>query len=363
MSYVTQIDISSSQHDWYPLSGQNAAITTKRVAIWCIWQVHLSPGWHHQPLRVCICALKADGTCHSSGVHQVVCAGDRPEFHGNLALPGHTCPACCGVAWQCPCSLLPRHQSDPLGGCRARSPAPALLDGGTSRGRRADTASHATTLELNPSWDRTDDPEHAHRHLRVAGHRTVELAQIQLFVVRGDDIRTEQTPNIEILRWAAAHAKLLESVEATLSTTDKYAPLERAPQLPHPITFPASTTAEAAAAIGRLPRDQPYFVLKDRYGYGGAQVHRPAFDAIGLEAEVADHIAAYGDVLIQEFRAEVGHGDLVITFFDDELLGALRRIAPPGEWRTNASIGALEVGVTLTAEQEGDRPGPQAQLS
>ena len=82
------------------------------------------------------------------------------------------------------------------------------------------------------------------------------------------------------------------------------------------------------------------------------QVHRLAFDATGSEAEVAGHIADYGDVLIQEFCAEVGHGDLVITFFDDELIGALRRIAPPGEWRTNASIGALEVGVTLTAEQE-----------
>ena len=171
-------------------------------------------------------------------------------------------------------------------------------------------------------------------------------------MVRGDDIRTEQTPNIDILRWAATRAKLLESVEATLSTTDKYAPLERAPQLPHPVTFAASTTRDAFAAIERLDRDQPYFVLKDRYGYGGAQVHRLAFDAAGLEAEVAGHIAAYGDVLIQEFCAEVGHGDLVITFFDDELIGALRRIAPPGEWRTNASIGALEVGVTLTAEQE-----------
>lgn len=161
-----------------------------------------------------------------------------------------------------------------------------------------------------------------------------------------------RTANLEILRSAAGHAKMLESVEATLSTTDKYATIQCAPQLPHPVTFVAATVSQALEAIERLPRDDPYFVLKDRYGYGGAQVHRLAFDEPALEDKIAGHLAAYDHVLIQEFRAEVGHGDLVVTFFDDELIGAMRRIAPAGEWRTNASIGSDEVGVTLTAEQE-----------
>jgi len=94
-------------------------------------------------------------------------------------------------------------------------------------------------------------------------------------------------------------------------------------------------------------------VLKDRYGYGcGAQVHRIAFDGPALEAEVSGYLGDYGHLLIQEFRAEVGGGDLVVTFFDDELIGALRRIPVQGEWKTNASTGAEEVGVTLTPEQE-----------
>ncbi|HZK15833.1 MAG TPA: N-formylglutamate amidohydrolase, partial [Solirubrobacterales bacterium] len=97
----------------------------------------------------------------------------------------------------------------------------------------------------------------------------------------------------------------------------------------------------------------PYFVLKDRYGYGcGAQVHRLAFDEPALEQRVAGYIEDYDQVVIQEFRSEVADGDLVVTFFDDELIGALRRIPAEGEWKTNASIGADQVGVTLTAEQE-----------
>lgn len=210
----------------------------------------------------------------------------------------------------------------------------------------------AAVLELDPAWDRAD-PLHAHRHLRVVDRRTVPLTEVQLFVVRGDDIRTERTANIEILQWAAAHAKVLETVEATLSTTDKYAPVERGPQLPHPVTFSAATLSQAREAIERLPREEPYFVLKDRYGYGcGADVHRLAFDDPALDNEVAGYIEAYGHVLIQEFCAEVGDGDLVVTFFDDELLGALRRIPVEGEWRTNASIGGDQVGITLTPEQE-----------
>ena len=213
-------------------------------------------------------------------------------------------------------------------------------------------AAEMAILELDPGWDRAD-PLHAHRQLRVVGRRKVALAEVQLFVVRGDDIRTERTPNVEALQWAAAHTKVLETVEATLSTTDKYAPLQRSPQLPHPVTFPAATVAEALDAIGRLPGGELSFVLKDRYGYGcGAGVHRLAFDAPALADAIAGYLDEYGHVLIQEFRAEVGDGDLVVTFFDDELIGSLRRIAAEGEWKTNASLGSNEVGVTLTAEQE-----------
>jgi N-formylglutamate amidohydrolase len=192
--------------------------------------------------------------------------------------------------------------------------------------RDGEYVADAKILALDPAWDRAD-PHHAHRHLRVVDLRTIPLAEAQLLVVRGDDIRTERTVNVEILQWAAGHAKVLESVEATLSTTDKYAPIERGPQLPHPVTFAAATVSQALEAIVRLPREEPYFVLKDR-------------------------TLPTTTMSFQEFRGEVADGDLVVTFFDDELIGALRRVAPEGEWRTNASIGAEEVGVTLTPEQE-----------
>ncbi len=211
---------------------------------------------------------------------------------------------------------------------------------------------HMSCLELDPKWKR-DNPLEAHRHLRVKERRLVPLESVQLFIVRGDDIRTENTENIDILRRASEYAKMLESVDATLATTDKYGTIERAPQLPHPVTFPADNLEEIKAAIKRLPRADGSFVLKDRYGYGcGTGVHRLYFDDPELEHQLSRYLEKYNLVLIQEFCPEIASGDIVVTFFDDELIGALRRLPAAKEWKSNASLGAEEQGYNLTAEQE-----------
>lgn len=213
-------------------------------------------------------------------------------------------------------------------------------------------AAEMSVLRLDPKWDRSD-PLFAHKALRVIARQRVYLDSIQLFVVRGDDIRDEHTENVELLRWASEHAKVLETVDATVNTTDKYKPLERAPQLPHPVTFPATTLAEVHEALPKLPQESGYFVLKDRFGYGcGVQVHRIRFDAPDLDQRLAGYLKEYGWVIVQEFCAEVGNGDLVVTFFDDELIAAMRRLPPEDDWKTNASAGAREVGVNLTPQQE-----------
>ncbi|MFP4306045.1 MAG: N-formylglutamate amidohydrolase [Desulfococcaceae bacterium] len=213
-------------------------------------------------------------------------------------------------------------------------------------------AATMSVLELDPSWS-GENPMEAHRHLRTAERRTAPLDTIQLFIVRGDDIRNERSDNIDILRWASAHAKMIESVDATLATTDKMGTIHRAPQLPHPVTFAAERLEDARVAVARLPRSDGAFVLKDRYGYGcGAQVHRLRFDDPELEARLSDFLRKYGHILVQEFRPEIQNGDIVVTFFDDELIGAMRRRPAADQWKTNASLGAIEEGCTLTARQE-----------
>lgn len=199
-----------------------------------------------------------------------------------------------------------------------------------------------SVLELDGSWD--GDPLVAWTHLRKVGEETLPLEAVDLYFVRADDVRREDTPNLDILREAESSAIVLESTAATLATTDKYALVERVPHAPQPVTFTATDLDAAMDAIARLPDADGWFVLKDRFGYGcGAQVHRLRRDAPDLPQVVRDYLTAYRFVLLQEYRPEVADGDLVVTFFDDDLVAAMRRIPAADEWKSNASFGATQV--------------------
>lgn len=208
-----------------------------------------------------------------------------------------------------------------------------------------------SVLELDASWD--GDPLAAWLHLRKVGEENLPLDAIDLYFVRGDDIRREDTPNLDVLREAEASARVLETVAATLATTDKYALVERVPHAPQPVTYTASDLDTALDAIDRLPDDgQGFFVLKDRFGYGcGAQVHRLQREADDLHVVVQDYLMAYRFVLLQEFRAEVADGDIVATFWDDDFLGAMKRVPAEDQWKSNASFGAAQSAHELTDEQ------------
>lgn len=207
-----------------------------------------------------------------------------------------------------------------------------------------------SVLELDDSWG--GDALSAWRHLRKVGEETLPLDAIDLYFVRGDDIRRADTPNLDVLREAELSAQVLETTAATLASTDKYALVERVPHASQPVTYTASDIDAAMDAIHRLPNAQGWFVLKDRFGYGcGAQVHRLHNEAPALEHLVRDYLTAYGNVLLQEFRPEVAEGDLVVTFWDDQLIAALRRIPAEDQWKSNASFGASHVAHGLTRHQ------------
>ncbi len=206
-------------------------------------------------------------------------------------------------------------------------------------------------LKLSKDWD--GNQLTAYRYLYKADQKPIPLAQVDLFFIRGDDIRHEGTPNIKILKKAEAHSKFIESVEATISTMDKLKTIERTPHIPHPVTFIVHSIEEALDAIKKLPQREKYFIIKDRYGYGcGKQIHRIPFDDPDLKKKISDYLYKYNYILIQEFCQEVAHGDIVTTFWDEELIGSMRRLPAKGEWRTNASLGAEEIGYNLSPEQE-----------
>ncbi|MFO7985404.1 MAG: N-formylglutamate amidohydrolase [Desulfatiglandaceae bacterium] len=209
----------------------------------------------------------------------------------------------------------------------------------------------ASVLELPEHWE--GDPLMGHQFLSKTADCPLKLADIDLCFVRGDDIRDYGTPNLHILQTIEETGVLFESIRGTVATNDKFEMVVRASHVPQPITYPASSLKEAKAAIQKLPHEYGWFILKDRYGYGcGLQVHRIKFTDPALDQIVDMYVSKYHHVIVQEFCPEVKNGDIVVTFFDGELIAPMRREPAWGEWKTNLTFGANQTVHILTAEQE-----------
>jgi [lysine-biosynthesis-protein LysW]--L-2-aminoadipate ligase len=121
----------------------------------------------------------------------------------------------------------------------------------------------------------------------------------------------------------------------------------------------ATATALAAAALPHprtravfaadAPQPLPFpFVLKPRFGSWGKDVvlcaheyaYRRALRALRRRA----WFTATG-AIAQELVPPLGH-DLRVVVAGGDVIGAVKRVAKPGEWRTNVALGATRVPVT-----------------
>ena len=109
--------------------------------------------------------------------------------------------------------------------------------------------------------------------------------------------------------------------------------------LPHP------ETAYLSAASTRRDVSRLRFpvVVKPRFGSRGEHVHCCADpDELGVLLASLRKLAWFRrhGALIQELVPPAGH-DLRILVAVGRVVGAVRRLAPPGEWRTNVALGAV----------------------
>jgi [lysine-biosynthesis-protein LysW]--L-2-aminoadipate ligase len=162
-----------------------------------------------------------------------------------------------------------------------------------------------------------------------------EVALIRLDVLDTLDGIEAGLEDLDVL--AQAGARILNTPEALRAAHDK---LEtafrlRAARLPHPRT--AHVLAPDAAV-----ELSPPVVVKPRFGSWGRDVFR-----CSSERELRDCLEALRDrswfrrhgALVQELVALRGF-DLRLIVAGGRVVGAGERVAPPGEWRTNVSLGA-----------------------
>ncbi|MBS3820053.1 N-formylglutamate amidohydrolase [bacterium] len=216
--------------------------------------------------------------------------------------------------------------------------------------QKTEAYARASILSLPDSWH--GNYLKSHIMLKKIDERPLPLSQIDLCFFRADDVRHTSTPHLNLLRVVQQKGVLFENLEATLSTCDK-CELTRRTDVPQPQTFAAHTFKEAMEAVNQLPDREGCFILKDRYGYGcGEQVHRLEFKDPRLKEVINMYLSTYNFIILQEYCPEVKQGDIVVTFFDGELLAPMLRVAKGQEWKTNYSLGAVQIPYTLSSQQE-----------
>jgi [lysine-biosynthesis-protein LysW]--L-2-aminoadipate ligase len=152
-------------------------------------------------------------------------------------------------------------------------------------------------------------------------------------------------PELERLR--AAGVAVLNPPSALLAAHDKLltARALRQAGLPHPRTVLIDTASPAPALEFPL-------VLKPRYGSWGRDVtlcpDGGAFRRELARLETQPWFRS-GGAVVQELVPPLGH-DLRLLVAAGRVVGAIRRDAPPGEWRTNVTLGATRSPVEPSAE-------------
>jgi len=169
----------------------------------------------------------------------------------------------------------------------------------------------------------------------------------------------------EIGRLEAEGIHVLNRVRTLLATHDKL----QTSRILHAASLPHPRTAHMVAARARSPIDPPV-VVKPRFGSWGKDVtlcESRADLATCLEELSTRSWFRRQGVLVQELIPPLGY-DLRLVVAAGQVVGAVRRNAAEGEWRTNVALGAerepttppqaaREIAIAAAAAVEGDLVG------
>ncbi len=142
----------------------------------------------------------------------------------------------------------------------------------------------------------------------------------------------------ELARLEAEGIRMLNRLRTLSATHDKLmtARLLEAAGVPHP-------TTRHVTHPHTPPTLEPPFVVKPRFGSWGIDVHmcvdRPRARACLEELSARRWFRRQG-ALVQELIPPLGR-DLRIVVASGQIVGAVQRIAAPGEWRTNVALGGV----------------------
>ena len=179
---------------------------------------------------------------------------------------------------------------------------------------------------------------------------------------RFDVIWLRQDPPFDTGYITTTH--LLELVPNTLVVNDPFWVRnypEKLLVLQFPDLTPPTTITRRLEAIREFAARHGDIILKPLYGNGGAGIFHLTRDDRNLASLHEMFTAASREPLIaQKFLPKVTNGDKRVILVDGEPVGAINRIPPEGETRSNLHVGgrAEKVGLTARDREICDSIGP-----
>lgn len=193
-------------------------------------------------------------------------------------------------------------------------------------------------------------PDPARGLLAGGGPRWTPLSALDAFFIRKDppfDLRYVSAMTLLTLTRDAP--VMINDPAGILTTNEKLSTLPFEPFSP---PGAAGSTPEAFADFLRQ-RSPKGWVFKPLFYKGGRGITWVRPDQLAQAPAVVRRLTKNGrePVLCQKFVDHAREGDKRILILDGRILGAMRRIAKPGEFRANLSKGATAAPATVTARE------------
>ena len=181
-------------------------------------------------------------------------------------------------------------------------------------------------------------------HYRFGEADVIDLAALDVILMRQD-------PPFDMAYITATH--LLEHVHPATLVVNDPVHVRNAPEKLYVTHFhelmPPTLIASDPRQIRAFREEHKDIIVKPLFGNGGAGVFHIAPGDENLNALIELFTQLYREpVIVQRYLPEVRQGDKRIILIDGEAVGAINRVPPPGEARSNMHAGGRPVPAKLT---------------
>jgi len=190
--------------------------------------------------------------------------------------------------------------------------------------------------------------DHEGAHFELGEMRQQNLAELDVVLLRQD-------PPFNMNYITTTH--LLERIHPNTLVVNDPAHVRSAPEklfvFDYPDFMPPTLVTRSLDDVQAFRAEYKDIIIKPLYGNGGVAVFRLKPD----DSNLAALVETFQDMMpepfmVQQFRPEVAKGDKRIILVDGEVAGALNRVPPKGETRSNMHVGGKPEASQLTKREE-----------